>query len=639
MKRLASGTARRRVDPQGCCDDAARALAGGKVAGVRAPGFPLRLTRFLDAREPGFGLGAGMRMFSWLPLLLLPLGLAAAPVELVEERPVKVEGSGPALVRIDFGRVSFGNLAVTLPEGTSARLKVHFGEAAENGRINRKPPGTVRYAVAESEVKGGGAVVIAPPADARNTKQPAAVLTPAEWGVVLPFRWVEIEGWPDGVPVDGIVRRSGYLKGWDDSAASFRSSDPVLDRIWELCRYSIKATTFAGVYVDGDRERIPYEADAYLNQLSHYAVEPDLQIARDTFDWLMEQPTWPTEWAPHMVFMAHADWMHSGETEWLKPRFDALRAKMLLERVGDDGLVRSNEKQRTRDDIVDWPMGERDGYVRTEVNTVVNAFHLAALERMAKMAAALGRDGEAREYRERFRKTLAVFHERLYMADKGMFRDGVGTDHAAQHASLFPLAFGLVPIGEERRVARWVASRGMRCSVYAAQYLMEGLFLHGEDEAAMKLILADGDRSWRHMVESGTTITWEAWDQKYKPNQDWNHAWGAAPANLLPRFVLGAEPIEPGWKRVLIRPCLSGLDEAAGRIPTPAGPLVIEWVMRGSFGLKLELPDGVEARVELPAANRGAKAFVDERQVPAEWVDGRLVLTQPVSGKRKIVVR
>ena len=43
------------------------------------------------------------------------------------------------------------------------------------------------------------------------------------------------------------------------------------------------------------------------------------------------------------------------------------------------------------------------------------------------------------------------------------------------------------------------------------------------------------------MVESGTTITWEAWDQKYKPNQDWNHAWGAAPANLLPRFVLGAQ--------------------------------------------------------------------------------------------------
>jgi hypothetical protein len=571
--------------------------------------------------------------------LMLAGFLSAAPVELVDEKPVKT-GSRPGVgVEVDFGGVSFGNLQVTLPEGTRAKLKVHFGEASKNGRIDRKPPGTVRYAVAEVDVEGGKPVVIAPPADARNTKQPAAVLTPGEWGVVLPFRWVEIEGWPAGADTASIVRRSAYLKGWDDDAAAFSSSNEVLDRIWELCRYSIKATTFAGVYVDGDRERIPYEADAYLNQLSHYATDPDLQMARDTYDRLMEQPTWPSEWGPHMVFMAHADWMHSGKTDWLAPRFDALRGKLLLERAGSDGLIRSDAKQRSWNDIVDWPDGERDGYVRTEINTVVNAFHLAALRQMARMAVALGRDKEAEEFGGRYEKTLAVFHERLYMKDKGCFRDGVGTDHAAQHASLFPLAFGLVPAGEEARVAEWVASRGMRCSVYAAQYLMEGLFMFGQDEAAMDLILADGDRSWRHMLESGTTITWEAWDQKYKPNQDWNHAWGAAPANLLPRFVLGAEPIEPGWKLVRIRPCLSGLEEASGKMPTPAGPLMVHWVNRNGFGLKIELPEGVSARVEVPASGPGAKVLVDDQPVEAKWQDGRMVLTETLSGKRKIVVR
>ena len=99
----------------------------------------------------------------------------------------------------------------------------------------------------------------------------------------------------------------------------------MLNRIWELCRYSIKATTFAGVYVDGDRERIPYEADAYLNQISHYATDNDIQMARDTIDHLMKYPTWPTEWAPHMVFMAYADWMHTGDTEWLAPRYRSIQ--------------------------------------------------------------------------------------------------------------------------------------------------------------------------------------------------------------------------------------------------------------------------------------------------------------------------
>jgi hypothetical protein len=41
----------------------------------------------------------------------------------------------------------------------------------------------------------------------------------------------------------------------------------MLDRVWDLCHYSIKATTFAGVFVDGDRERLACEADAYLTQL------------------------------------------------------------------------------------------------------------------------------------------------------------------------------------------------------------------------------------------------------------------------------------------------------------------------------------------------------------------------------------
>ena len=180
-------------------------------------------------------------------------------------------------------------------------------------------------------------LVAAPPADKRNTevtstRHPPAILTPPEWGVVLPFRWVEVEGWPGRLSAGQVVRQAAYSATWDDDAAAFECSDEMLNRIWELCRYSIKATTFAGVYVDGDRERIPYEADAYLNQLSHYATDNDFQMARDTYDHLMKHGTWPTEWAPHMVFMAHADWMHTGDRKWLAARYEALFEKLSKEK-------------------------------------------------------------------------------------------------------------------------------------------------------------------------------------------------------------------------------------------------------------------------------------------------------------------
>ena len=578
-----------------------------------------------------------------LALVAVPVA-TAAPTQLVAEKPMQITTVAPGVLLVDFGKVAFGNLRLTPPAGGSHDITVHFGEALANGRLNRKPPGTVRYAAAKATLSGGQPVVVAPPADKRNTEQgtathPPAVLTPAEWGVVLPFRWVEIEGWPDELRVDQILRQAAVATTWDDQAASFKSSDETLNRIWELCRYSIKATTFAGIYVDGDRERIPYEADAYLNQLSHYATSTDTQMARDTYDWLMKHPTWPTEWAFHMIFMAHADWLQTGDTAWLAPRYEALKAKLLLDRARPDGLLVSNAAQIKRDDIVDWPVKERDGYVFTPVNTVVNAFHVRSLALMAELATALKKDAEAAEYTAREAKARTAFQATLFDSKRGLYRDGEGADHASLHANLFPLALGLVPEKDRRNVAGWLGKRGMACSVYAAQYLLEGLFENEAGSTALALMTAPTDRSWKHMVESGTTITWEAWDLKYKPNQDWNHAWGAAPANLLPRYVIGAKPLAPGWTRALIRPNPGNLKSAEGKIPTPRGPLMVSWKNGGSFQLKVSVPDGMSAEVELPATAQSQGVFKGDERASAKRLGSRWKLDQPVTGAATFEVR
>lgn len=586
--------------------------------------------------------------------LLLLAGVArSAPVHLVDEAPIAITSPAPGITLVDFGRVAFGNLRFLPPASASGKITVHFGEAFTAGRINRKPPGTVRYARAEVTLTGSTAIVAAPAADKRNTRQvapdekpdqygqiaPSAVLTPPAWGVVLPFRWVEIEGWSGELRPEHLRRQSAYAATWDDQAASFHSSDPLFNRIWELCRYSIKATTFAGVYVDGDRERIPYEADAYLNQLSHYTTDRDIRMARDTYDHLMANATWPTEWATHMIFMAHADWMHTGDAAWLAPRYTALKSKLLLERARADSLITSTAAHIRKGDLVDWPVTERDGFVFTPVNTVANAFYLRGLALMADLARALKHDADAADYAARERTGRAAFQAKLFDATRGVYRDGEGTDHASQHANLFPLAFGLVPAADRTRVTAFVVSRGMACSVYAAQYLLEGLFANGAADAAHALIVAPGDRSWKHMVESGTTITWEAWDQKYKPNQDWNHAWGAAPANLFPNYVLGARVLAPGWSRATIRPHPGKLASAEGKIPTPRGPILVDWKNAATFTLTVALPAGTAARVELPASTSSRGVFIDGRPARATRVEDRWILDQDITGRASLEVR
>jgi len=550
-------------------------------------------------------------------------GQDAASIHLVEQAPVAISKLAPGVFLVDFGRVAFGNISLTsanvIPSET---VTVRFGEALKDGRVDKHPPGSVRYAEVKVAPQGAATVIVTPPADARNTKAPA-VLSPAPWGVLTPFRWVEVEGWPTELHADQIRRRAAFDSTWVDDAATFHSSDPMLDKVWDLCHYSIKATTFAGVFVDGDRERLAYEADAYLTQLSYYAGDADPRISRATFDRLMKFPTWPSEWAPQMVFMAYADWMQTGDKAWLAAHYEGLKSKLLDERVGPDGLVTSTPKLIRHGDIVDWPAHERDGYVFTSVNTVVNAFHLRALEEMSLLAEVLGKTTEAAKFSEQERTEQATFQAKLFDPVRGLYRDGAGTDHASLHANLFPLAFGLVPADERPKIAQWLTGRGMVGSVYAAQYLLQALFENGEDEAALALITGPGDRSWRHMIESGATITWEAWDQKYKPNQDWTHAWGAAPANLLPRFVLGIQPLTAGWGRALIQPHPGTLTRVEGRIPTPRGELSVGWKRQDrNFTLRLTLPAGVTARVELPALEGSSEVRVGGAPVRA-YREGR----------------
>jgi alpha-L-rhamnosidase len=436
-----------------------------------------------------------------------------------------------------------------------------------------------------------------------------------------------------------VTRQAAYLTAWDDDAAAFESSDEMLNRIWELCRDSIKATTFAGVYVDGDRERIPYEADAYLNQLSHYYTDDDIQIARDTYDHLMSHPTWPTEWASHMIFMAYADWMHTGDVAWLAPRFEALKSKLLLERIGTDGLILSDKSMQRRGDLVDWPPKERDGFVFTSVNSVVNAFQIKSQWMMAEMAVALGKKDEASNLRHAAIEGDHTYQSRFFNAQSGLYVDGLDTEHSSLHANLFPLAFGLVTEGKRDSITDWLVGRGMQCSVYAAQYLMEALFQNGADTEAVELMTAPTDRSWRHMVEAGATITWEAWDMKYKKNQDWNHAWGAAPANLLPRFILGAEALEAGWQTARIRPCTAGLQFAKGKVPTPKGPIFIHWEQDTFFQLSIDLPEGMQAKLELPAPVGSTGVYDQSHLLPAKRIGDRWVVEQMLSGQMNVAVK
>ena len=103
------------------------------------------------------------------------------------------------------------------------------------------------------------------------------------------------------------------------------------------------------------------------------------------------------------------------------------------------------------------------------------------------------------------------------------------------------------------------------------------------------------------MIRVGSTISLEAWDNKYKPNQDWNHAWGAAPANIIPRRLMGVEPLTPGFGTARIKPQLASLEWAEATIPTIRGAIRMEVENKAdAYTLKVTIPANMDAEVYLP---------------------------------------
>ena len=503
----------------------------------------------------------------------------AAVMQRLEE-PMRCWTNAAGRVVWDFGRDAFGNARVTgNGERVTGNGEIWLGEKLtdDGDAIDRNPPGSVR--ASKWPLKP----------DKRNTGK-NAVKMPPELGVVMPFRYAETE--PSVKPSRVMMARP-----MDMEASSFRCSDERLNKVYDFCKYTILATSFAGLYVDGDRERIPYEADAYINMLGEQAVWADGAMAKASLLYLMEHPTWPTEWQLIMPIMAHGYWMATGDLGPIRENYARLKTLLQLDKAREsDGLLDTHRKKgmpRTSgSDIVDWPACERDGYEMKHVNTVVNAFHIKALRDMSALAAAIGEMEDAGNFKREAEAKTAVFRKVFIDGETHIVRDGEGSRHASLHANAAALAFGLIEPGTAKLVADYLKTRGMACSAYFAQYLLEGLFKAGAADYALDLMTRDDNRSWLGMMRAGATMCMESWNQQVKPNQDWGHAWSTAPLNIVSRFVLGVTLLEPGAAKVRIAPDLCGMDFIEGAVPTLAGGVKVKAT---KDALSIETP--VPARV------------------------------------------
>jgi hypothetical protein len=171
----------------------------------------------------------------------------------------------------------------------------------------------------------------------------------------------------------------------------------------------------------------------------------------------------------------------------------------------------------------------------------------------------------------------------------GGFVDSPGSTHTAQHSLFFPVATGVAA----PEAVSGLGELDIKCSVYAVQFLLDALYLGNFGQRALDLMRGKGIRSWLHMIDDlGSTVALEAWDISLKPNLDWNHAWGAAPANIIPRRLCGVRPSKPGFEEFIFDPQPGDLEFFKSTHPTPQGSINVEY---DSGRFSVTVPDGCRA--------------------------------------------
>ena len=253
--------------------------------------------------------------------------------------------------------------------------------------------------------------------------------------------------------------------------------------------------------------------------------------------------------------------------------------------------------------IPETAKGEIDGFVYTDYNSVINAYFFRSLTMMAEIAKVLKNNDDMTLFQDKANTVKQNFNKHFFMKNKKVYRDGIGTDHSSLHANMFALCFELVPEEHINSVMEFIKTRGMACSVFGSQFLLDAIYLSNDGSYGLELMTATNNRSWAHMMyDTGSTITLEAWDRKYKPNLDWNHAWGAAPANIIPRRLIGIEPLLPGFKKVRIKPQIGNLKWINSQFPTIKGDITVEIKNKPKqkFLIVIEVPLNVELELWLP---------------------------------------
>jgi Bacterial alpha-L-rhamnosidase C-terminal domain len=141
-------------------------------------------------------------------------------------------------------------------------------------------------------------------------------------------------------------------------------------------------------------------------------------------------------------------------------------------------------------------------------------------------------------------------------------------------------------------------------SPYITAYEVEADYLAGDTADAEHLI----HLTWDQMIDPHNPFfTGTMWENigvdgtATESRTSLAHGWASGPTPIMTSYVLGVQPVDPGYQTFTVAPHFGTLQWAEGAVPTPYGRIFVRWSKDGHrFSVTVEVPAGTTAVVSLP---------------------------------------
>ena len=524
-----------------------------------------------------------------------------------------------AVVRSDLaGAEAFPTRAITVPANTRARILMR-----RDAMISAYP---------ELDVSGGaGATIKLTYAealyDADNKKDdrdligdrralgifdmflpdgPRRTFAPLWWRT---WRYAELDIQTGAAPLTLEAFRVAETGYPFEKVAHFSSSDPALNRIWDVGWRTAEVDAHE-TYMDSSYwEQLQYTGDTRLQMLISYAVSGDPRLAEQAIDVFAEseaegglqQGAYPSRSDNVIATFSLAwvgmlsDWhMQQPDTAVIRSHLPRMRTILnwFEPWLRPNGLLGKNPQWN----FVDWVRSKNDrelfpSYGADGGSCLMTVQWLGALRQGAALETVFGDKRLAAANNARADAARDAIRKHCWDPKRGLFADNADFSLYSQHMNALAVLYDVAAPQEAPAILDRItmpgrgidAPEGMfTTTYYFAWYLIRAFEHAGRADRYLDLL-----KTWRDLLD----LNYTTWPESRGDTRSDTHAWSAHPTADLLGVVAGIQPAAPGYARLRVAPVLGHLTALDARAATPKGPVGVRFKVTGdSLSVEIDRP-------------------------------------------------